>query len=92
MRDAWLYVNRILGARHMELWRSEAKIQRKFWTMEPAIIGTLRGLGGRGVGDYTSLNRPYYVLIIGIPLTPPPYPLRVPMMQASLRLGSLKQH
>ena len=23
------------------------------------IIGTLRGVGGRGVGDYTSLNRPY---------------------------------
>ena len=28
------------------------------------IIGTLRG--GRGEGDYTSLNRPYSVLIIGI--------------------------
>ena len=23
------------------------------------FIGTLRGVGGRGVGDYTSLNRPY---------------------------------
>ena len=23
------------------------------------LIGTLRGVGGRGVGDYTSLNRPY---------------------------------
>ena len=23
------------------------------------VIGTLRGAGGRGVGDYTSLNRPY---------------------------------
>ena len=23
------------------------------------IIGTLRGVGGGGIGDYTSLNRPY---------------------------------
>ena len=28
-------------------------------TYNPAIIGTLRGVGGGGVGDYTSLNRPY---------------------------------
>ena len=27
--------------------------------VEDVIIGTLRGVGGRGVGDYTSLNRPY---------------------------------
>ena len=33
------------------------------------IIGTLRGGGG---GDYTSLNRPYEVLIM--PPTPPPSP------------------
>ena len=25
----------------------------------PKFIGTLRGVGGRGVGDYTSSNRPY---------------------------------
>ena len=23
------------------------------------VIGTFRGVGGRGVGDYTSQNRPY---------------------------------
>ena len=27
--------------------------------MKLTFIGTLRGVGGRGVGDYTSLNRPY---------------------------------
>ena len=40
-------------------------------------MGTLRGVRGRGrgVGDYTSLNRPYRVLIMGIrpPTPPPPY-------------------
>ena len=44
------------------------------------IIGTLRGVGGRGVGDYTSLNRPYQVLVMGIkaPYPPPPTPLKGP--------------
>ena len=30
------------------------------------VIGMLRGVGGRGVGDYTSLNKPYLALIMGI--------------------------
>ena len=42
----------------------------------PVLIGILRGVGGRGVGDYTSFNWPYYVLIMGIkaptPLPPTP--------------------
>ena len=44
------------------------------------LIGTLRGVGGRGVGDYTSLNRPYWVLIMGIkaPYPPSPYPPKGP--------------
>ena len=44
------------------------------------VIGTLRGVGGRGVGDYTSLNRPYEVLIMGIkaPYPPSPYPPKGP--------------
>ena len=37
------------------------------------IIGTLRGVRGRGVGDYTSLNRPYYVLIMAIKAPKGPY-------------------
>ena len=54
------------------------------------VIVTLVGVGGRGVGDYTSLNRPYYVLVIT--------PLRVLMIWglgsrdliSSLRLWGLK--
>ena len=40
------------------------------------IIGTLAGVGGREVGDYTSLNRPCQVLIIGIKA---PYPPKGPI-------------
>ena len=32
----------------------------------PSTVGTLRGVRGRGVGDYTSLNRPYWVLFVDI--------------------------
>ena len=39
------------------------------------IIGTLRGVRGSGVGDYTSLNRPYWVLVMGIKA---PYPSKGP--------------
>ena len=35
-----------------------------------SIIGTPRGLRGRGVGDYTSLNGPYSVLIMDIKAPP----------------------
>ena len=37
--------------------------------------GPFRGVKGRAVGDYTSLNRPYYVLIMGITAPYPPLPL-----------------
>ena len=42
------------------------------------VIRTLRGVGGGGVGDYTSLNRPYYcILIMGIKAPyPAPYPTK----------------
>ena len=40
------------------------------------IIGTLSGVGGEGggVGDYTSLNKPYEVLIMCIKAPYPPTP------------------
>ena len=37
-----------------------------------SIIGTLKGVGGRGVGDYTSLKKPYKVLIMGVKAGCPP--------------------
>ena len=40
------------------------------------IIGTLRGVGGRGVVDYTSINRPSNSLLWA--LTPPTRPLPLP--------------
>ena len=36
------------------------------------VIRTLRGVRGRGVGDYTSLNRPYQVLTMGMKAPLPP--------------------
>ena len=39
-----------------------------------SIIGILSGVGGRGVGDYTSLNSPYYVLIMGSYSKTPKHP------------------
>ena len=46
----------------------------------PLFIGTLRGVGGMGVGDCISLHRLYEVLIMGIkaPYPPSPYPPRGP--------------
>ena len=43
-------------------------------------MGTLRGVRGRGVGDYTSLNRPYQVFIMCIkaPYPSSPYPPKGP--------------
>ena len=38
------------------------------------LTGTLRGVGGGELGDYTSLNRPYQVLIIGFKAPYPPSP------------------
>ena len=40
--------------------------------LNPKPIGTLRGVRGSRVGDYTSLNRPYEVLIMGIAAPYPP--------------------
>ena len=43
--------------------------------VQATVIGTLRGGRGRGVGDYTSLNKPYHVLIISAKAPYPPTPL-----------------
>ena len=53
-------------------------LRRASWeavALTDLITGTLRGVGGRGGGDYISINRPDSVLIVGIKDTP----LRVPM-------------
>ena len=49
------------------------------------LIGTL---GGRGVGDYTSLNRPFRGLIMGIkaPYPRSPYPPKGPYDNLNLQL------
>ena len=45
------------------------------------FIGTLRGLGGRGVGGFNTYNKDLIRLIYGsiVPYPAPPTPLRVPM-------------
>ena len=52
------------------------------------IIGTLRGVRGRGVEDYTSLNRRYLALLWALrPRTPPsPYPPKGPYEMISTRV------
>ena len=53
--------------------------------VKPSIIGNLRGGRRERVGDYTSLDRPYWVLISGkTPYPGPPTPLRVPIIQPVL--------
>ena len=56
------------------------------------VTGTLKGVGGGGVGDYTSLNRPYWVLIMGTkaPYSPSPYPHEGPYDFAWL--GNIAKH
>ena len=39
--------------------RLESKPRPGVSLSSPTVIRTLRGVRGRGVGDYTSLNRPY---------------------------------
>ena len=63
--------------------RPSSKCARKFLLENHRLqgvkfIGTLRGF--RGVGDYTSLNRPFWVLSMGIkaPYSPTPSPPKGP--------------
>ena len=46
----------------------------------PYVIGTLRGVRGEGVGDDTSLNSAFWVLVTGskAPHPPPVYPGKGP--------------
>ena len=56
------------------------------------IIGTLRGVyvGGRRVGDYTSLNRLSSVLIIGTKAPYPPYSPRGPYDVIWCNIGAFR--
>ena len=50
--------------------------------LEPKLIGTLRGVGGRGVEGLNAHNKDLIRPISGsiVPYVPPPYHLRVPMI------------
>ena len=66
----------------MPITRTKKAYLRKYSPLPPSPLWDPWGGRGRGVGDYTSLNRPDEVLIMGIkaPYPPSPSPLRVPMI------------